>query len=116
MDGNHHGPRHYCRADGVAGVSPGTCRFCASLNLFYQFFLHTEAVKRFKVDRAVFNTPSHHRVHHARNPRYLDANYAGTLIIWDRLFGTFVPELDRDPPVYELVKNVNSLQSHQGRC
>jgi len=91
------------------GFHPALVGFCASLNLFYQFFLHTEAVKRFpRWIEAVFNTPSHHRVHHARNPRYLDANYAGTLIIWDRLFGTFVPELDRDPPVYGLVKNVNS--------
>lgn len=91
------------------GFHPALVGFCASLNLFYQFFLHTEAVKRFPGwIEAVFNTPSHHRVHHARNPRYLDANYAGTLIIWDRLFGTFVPELDRDPPVYGLVKNVNS--------
>jgi sterol desaturase/sphingolipid hydroxylase (fatty acid hydroxylase superfamily) len=91
------------------GFHPALVGFCASLNLFYQFFLHTEAVKRFPWwIEAVFNTPSHHRVHHARNPRYLDANYAGTLIVWDRLFGTFVPELDRDPPVYGLVKNVNS--------
>lgn len=91
------------------GFHPALVGFCASLNLFYQFFLHTEAVRRLPWwVEAIFNTPSHHRVHHARNPRYLDANYAGTLIIWDRLFGTFVPELDRDPPVYGLVKNVNS--------
>lgn len=52
------------------------------------------------------NTPSHHRVHHATNPRYLDANYAGTLIIWDRMFGTFVPELEEDMPRYGLVRNI----------
>jgi sterol desaturase/sphingolipid hydroxylase (fatty acid hydroxylase superfamily) len=92
------------------GFHPALIAFCASLNLFYQFFLHTEAVRRLPVwIEFVFNTPSHHRVHHARNPRYLDANYAGTLIIWDRLFGTFVPELDRDPPAYGLVKNVDSF-------
>lgn len=92
------------------GFHPALIGFCASLNLFYQFFLHTEAVKRMTAwVEYVCNTPSHHRVHHARNPRYLDANYAGTLIIWDRLFGTFVPELDRDPPVYGLVKNVDSF-------
>ena len=53
----------------------------------------------------MFNTPSHHRVHHARNPRYLDKNYAGVLIIWDRLFGTFQPELDEEAPRYGLVHN-----------
>lgn len=89
------------------GFHPALIAFCASLNLVYQFFLHTEAVGRLpRWIEAVFNTPSHHRVHHARNPRYLDANYAGTLIVWDKLFGTFVPELDRDPPEFGLVKNI----------
>lgn len=92
------------------GFHPALVAFCASLNLFYQFFLHTEAVKRLPGwVEAVFNTPSHHRVHHARNPRYLDANYAGTLIIWDRLFGSFVPELGRDPPDFGLVHNINTF-------
>ncbi len=91
------------------GFHPALIAFAASLNLVYQFFLHTEAIKRFPAwFEAVFNTPSHHRVHHARNPRYLDANYAGTLIVWDKLFGTFVPELDRDPPQYGLVKNLET--------
>ena len=89
------------------GFHPALIAFCASLNLVYQFFLHTEAVGRLpRWIEAVFNTPSHHRVHHARNPRYLDANYAGTLIVWDKLFGTFVLELDRDPPEFGLVKNI----------
>jgi hypothetical protein len=57
----------------------------------------------------IFNTPSHHRVHHATNPRYLDSNYAGTLIIWDRMFGTFVPELDEDMPRYGIVKNIGTF-------
>lgn len=92
------------------GFHPALIAFCASLNLVYQFFLHTESVKRLPWwIEAVFNTPSHHRVHHATNARYLDANYAGTLIIWDKLFGTFVPELDRDPPVYGLVKNIETF-------
>ena len=91
------------------GFHPALIGFCASLNLFYQFFLHTESVGRLHPwIEAVFNTPSHHRVHHAKNPRYLDANYAGTLIVWDRLFGTFVPELDRDKPVFGLVKNIET--------
>jgi len=57
---------------------------------------------------AVWNTPSHHRVHHGRNPRYLDTNYAGVWIIWDKMFGTFVPELDSDKPDYGLVTPLES--------
>ena len=56
----------------------------------------------------VFDTASHHRVHHARNPHYLDANYAAVLILWDRMFGTFVPELDEDKPEYGLVRQLDS--------
>jgi hypothetical protein len=52
----------------------------------------------------VFNTPSHHRVHHATNPQYLDRNHAGILIIWDKMFGSFEPEIEK--PVYGLVKNI----------
>ena len=75
------------------GFHPALIAFVAGANLVYQFWIHTEAVDRLpRWFEAVFNTPSHHRVHHARNPRYLDANYAGTLIVWDRLFGTFVAE------------------------
>ena len=57
----------------------------------------------------IFNTPSHHRVHHGRNPRYLDANYAGIFMAWDRLFGSFVPERADDPVDYGLVKNLGSF-------
>ena len=57
----------------------------------------------------LFNTPSHHRVHHASNIRYLDCNHAGVLIIWDRLFGTFSPETAADPPVYGLTKNIHTF-------
>ena len=65
------------------------------LNLTYQFWVHTEHVRRLPVwFEAVFNTPSHHRVHHGSNVRYLDRNHAGVLIVWDKLFGTFSPELD----------------------
>jgi sterol desaturase/sphingolipid hydroxylase (fatty acid hydroxylase superfamily) len=63
-----------------------------SFNLIWQFWCHTRLVGRLGPLEWVFNTPSHHRVHHGRNARYLDKNYAGTLIIWDRLFGTFEPE------------------------
>jgi sterol desaturase/sphingolipid hydroxylase (fatty acid hydroxylase superfamily) len=68
-----------------------------------------------EADRTIFNTPSHHRVHHATNPRYLDANYAGVLIIWDRMFGTFVPELDEDMPRYGIVKNIGTFNPLKGR-
>jgi hypothetical protein len=67
---------------------------CVGLNLFYQFFLHTELVRRLGPLEWVLNTPSHHRVHHGRNPQYLDANYAGVFVIWDRFFGSFRPEQD----------------------
>lgn len=66
-----------------------------AFNLFYQFFIHTEMIDRLpRPIEWVFNTPSHHRVHHGTNPIYLDRNYGGTLIVWDRLFRTFTPESD----------------------
>lgn len=94
----------------LVGFDPVMVTFCGVLNATYQFFLHTETVDRMpRWFEAVFNTPSHHRVHHANNPRYLDANYAGTFIIWDKLLGTFEPERADDPPVYGLVKQLNTL-------
>ncbi|MFM5914506.1 MAG: sterol desaturase family protein [Chakrabartia godavariana] len=94
----------------LVGFDPVMVTFCGVLNASFQFMLHTETVK--KLPRWVeflFNTPSHHRVHHANNPRYLDANYAGTFIIWDRLFGSFVAEDDSEKPVYGLVKNLKTF-------
>lgn len=80
-----------------------------SVNLLYQFFVHTEVIDKFpKPIEFIFNTPSHHRVHHASNIRYLDCNHAGALIIWDRLFGTFSQEIPEDLPVYGLTKNIDS--------
>lgn len=94
----------------LIGFHPVLLLFVGGLNLVYQFWIHTEAIGRmWKLIEAIFNTPSHHRVHHATNPRYLDSNYAGTLIIWDRMFGTFVPELDEDMPRYGIVKNVGTF-------
>ncbi len=91
------------------GFHPAVIAFVASANLVYQFWIHTEAIDRMpRWFEAVFNTPSHHRVHHAANPRYLDANYAGTLIVWDRLFGTFVPEQDDEAVRYGLVHNLTT--------
>ena len=78
-----------------------------SISLLYQYWIHTELIKKLpKWFEAVFNTPSHHRVHHATNPQYLDRNHAGIFIIWDRLFGTFEPEVEK--PVYGLVTNINT--------
>jgi sterol desaturase/sphingolipid hydroxylase (fatty acid hydroxylase superfamily) len=94
----------------LIGFHPAMILFCGAVNLIYQFWIHTEAIKRFpKWFEAVMNTPSHHRVHHATNPRYLDRNYAGVFIIWDRMFGTFTPEIDADPPVYGIVKQLGSF-------
>ncbi|WP_116366851.1 sterol desaturase family protein [Parahaliea mediterranea] len=71
-----------------------------SLNLIYQFWVHTEHVPKLGWYEWLFVTPSNHRVHHAQNDRYMDRNYGGVFILWDRLFGTFQEELDDDPPVY----------------
>src|SRR5436190_584718 len=76
----------------LLGFPPAMVAIQKGISLVYQFWIHTEAIGRMPAwFEAVFNTPSHHRVHHARNPRYLDANYAGILIVWDRMFGTFIP-------------------------
>ncbi len=93
----------------ILGVHPTYIFFVGGLNLIYQFWIHTEAIDKMpRWFEAVFNTPSHHRVHHATNPRYLDANYAGVFITWDKMFGSFVPELDEDRPNYGIVKPVAS--------
>lgn len=91
------------------GFHPALVAFVGALNLIYQFWIHTEAIKRCPAwFEAIFNTPSHHRVHHATNPLYLDRNYAGILIIWDKMFGTFQPELDAEPCRYGIVKNLGT--------
>jgi sterol desaturase/sphingolipid hydroxylase (fatty acid hydroxylase superfamily) len=92
------------------GFPPAMVAIQKGISLIYQFWIHTEAIRRLPAPiEAVFNTPSHHRVHHARNPRYLDRNYAGILIIWDRMFGTFQPELDEEPCRYGIVKNLGAF-------
>lgn len=89
------------------GVHPLLIVTAQAWNLLYQFGIHTERVDRLpRWVEAVFNTPSHHRVHHATNPQYIDKNYAGILIVWDRLFGTFEPEVER--PVYGLTTNIGT--------
>jgi sterol desaturase/sphingolipid hydroxylase (fatty acid hydroxylase superfamily) len=92
------------------GFHPGTVALAFSVNLVYQFWIHTQAIDRMpRWFEWLFNTPSHHRVHHASNPRYLDANYAGVLMLWDRWFGTFVPEQADEPVRYGIVKNLGTF-------
>lgn len=127
---NHHSSQHYNLSTalrqtwtgGIAGTwllwlplsflgfPPAMIAIQKGISLVYQYWIHTEAIRRMpRWFEAVFNTPSHHRVHHARNPRYLDRNYAGILIVWDRLFGTFQPELDEEPCRYGIVKNLGTF-------
>jgi sterol desaturase/sphingolipid hydroxylase (fatty acid hydroxylase superfamily) len=93
------------------GFSPVMTGLAFSLNLIYQFWIHTEAIERMpRWFEWLLNTPSHHRVHHASNARYLDANYAGVFMIWDRLFGSFVPEQRKEEPArYGLVRDLHTF-------
>lgn len=84
----------------VVGVPAEVIVTVGSLNLIYQFWVHTEHVGKLGWYEWVFVTPSNHRVHHAQNEQYLDRNYGGLFIVWDRLFGTFQEELDADPAVF----------------
>ena len=94
----------------LIGFPPAMVFFVGGLNLIYQFWIHTEMIGRMpRWFEAVMNTPSHHRVHHATNPRYLDRNYAGVFIVWDKCFGSFEPERDDDAPLYGIVKNLGSF-------
>lgn len=90
----------------LAGFSPIMVLTIQAISLLYQFWIHTELIRRMGPLEWLINTPSHHRVHHASNGRYLDRNHAGTLIIWDRVFGTFEEEIEK--PVYGLTKNIHT--------
>ena len=91
----------------ACGVHPAAVAFCSSANLVYQFWIHTERIGKLpRPVEHVFNTPSHHRVHHASQGGYLDRNFGGILIVWDRLFGSFAPEAE--PCVYGLTKNIDT--------
>ena len=93
----------------LLGFHPGMILFQMSISLLYQFWIHTELIQQMpKWIEFFFNTPSHHRVHHGSNPIYLDRNHAGILIIWDRLFGTFQPELKHEKVKYGLVVNIKT--------
>ena len=93
----------------LLGFDPLMIFTIMSINLIYQFFVHTELIKKLPGwFEYIFNTPSHHRVHHASNIRYLDCNHAGVLIIWDRMFGTFSEEKAFEKPVYGLTENIQT--------
>jgi sterol desaturase/sphingolipid hydroxylase (fatty acid hydroxylase superfamily) len=90
----------------LLGFSPEMILMQQAISLVYQFFIHTQELQRLGPLEWILNTPSHHRVHHAVNPRYLDRNHGGIFIIWDRLFGTFAQERHEDVPVYGITKNI----------
>ncbi len=84
----------------IAGVPPLVFLTVAALNLLYQFWVHTRHIPKLGWFEWIFVSPSNHRVHHAQNPVYMDRNYGGVFIIWDRLFGTFQEELDEEPVIF----------------
>jgi sterol desaturase/sphingolipid hydroxylase (fatty acid hydroxylase superfamily) len=91
----------------LLGIPAAMHQKAAELNLLYQYWIHTEAVDRLRPGLEKFlNTPSHHRVHHGANPQYIDKNYGGILIVWDKLFGTFEPEVRTVK--YGLTKNIKT--------
>jgi sterol desaturase/sphingolipid hydroxylase (fatty acid hydroxylase superfamily) len=91
-----------------AGYTPPMILTMQAVSLIYQFWIHTEVIGKLPDPiELLFNTPSHHRVHHGKNDRYLDRNHGGVLIVWDRLFGTFEPE--SEPVRYGLTKDIESF-------
>ncbi|HKX83808.1 MAG TPA: sterol desaturase family protein [Pyrinomonadaceae bacterium] len=94
----------------LMGFAPWMFAIMHGFNLIYQFWIHTRFIDKFPAwIEYVFNTPSHHRVHHGVNNPYLDKNYAGVLIIWDRLFGSWVPETEEAK--YGIIKPINSYNA-----
>lgn len=89
------------------GFSPDSVLIVVALNLAFQFFIHTQIIGNLGILELIFNTPSHHRAHHGTNPKYIDHNYGGIFIIWDRLFGTFVDE--KELPNYGIVGQIHSF-------
>ena len=93
----------------VIGIDPIVLISVGSLNLIYQFWVHTRHINKMPAwFEFIFVTPSNHRVHHAQNPVYLDRNYGGVFIIWDRLFNTYHPELDDEPVIFGVTKPLAS--------
>lgn len=93
------------------GFSPDAVLMSYGVNLVYQFWIHTDLISKIPMMEGIFNTPSAHRVHHAANVEYLDCNYGGTILLFDRLFGTYVPEKDGVPIRYGLVKTMTSYSA-----
>lgn len=90
------------------GFHPGMIASIVAINTLYQFWIHTRAIKKMPwIVELIFNTPSHHRVHHGTNPKYIDRNHAGSLIIWDRMFGTFQKE--EEEVVYGITSPLRSF-------
>ena len=93
----------------LIGFAPIMIFTMQTVSLVYQFFQHTELVRKLpRPIEFIFNTPSHHRVHHGSNIKYLDQNHAGILIIWDRIFGTFQEEDDNEPVKYGITDNIDT--------
>lgn len=88
----------------LVGFTPVMVMTMQAVSLIYQYWIHTELIRSTGPLEGILNTPSHHRAHHGSNPRYIDRNHGGTLIIWDRLFGTFEPETE--PVRYGLTTNI----------
>lgn len=91
----------------LVGFRPESIETARGVNLLYQYWIHTETIPKLGPVEEVFNTASHHRVHHGSNRQYLDRNHGSILIIWDRLFGTF--EREQEPVIYGLTKNINTF-------
>jgi sterol desaturase/sphingolipid hydroxylase (fatty acid hydroxylase superfamily) len=91
----------------LLGIRPNLIETARQINLIYQYWIHTDAIRSIGPLESVLNTASHHRVHHGMNRQYLDRNHGSILIVWDKLFGTFEPE---DEPVrYGLTKNIDTF-------
>jgi sterol desaturase/sphingolipid hydroxylase (fatty acid hydroxylase superfamily) len=90
----------------LLGFRPEMVASARAINLLYQYWIHTDTIRRLGPAEAVLNTPSHHRVHHGSNQQYIDRNHGSILIVWDKLFGTFEPE--GEPVVYGLTKNIGT--------
>jgi sterol desaturase/sphingolipid hydroxylase (fatty acid hydroxylase superfamily) len=91
----------------LVGIRPALIAQARGINLLYQYWIHTDTIRRLGPFERVLNTPSHHRVHHGSNSQYLDRNHGSILILWDRLFGTF--EEEHEPVVYGLTKNIHTF-------
>jgi sterol desaturase/sphingolipid hydroxylase (fatty acid hydroxylase superfamily) len=92
----------------IVGIPPEVFVTVAGVNLVYQFWVHTEHIPKLGWYEYIFVSPSNHRIHHAQNKHYVDANYGGVFILWDRLFGTYKEELEELKPIYGTAKPLKS--------